>query len=298
MALTEIRGYSHPDSKSRSFGESRTEIPVRVLVVDDVEANLELFRLFLARERAEVTLAGGGEEALEAYDVRRPDCLFLDLRMPGMDGIEVAMEIRRREAREGRKTFIAGMSGGDPGTDRMCCEAAGMDCFLQKPVTARQIQSVLAHCARNGTTFPVLEDPEGVSSRRRQPSLQGVHLENMLDLLRGNWDLLRMAVENRFLPQIRKDLGELQDFVQRGELQQAERVAHKMKGNLSYFGKNSAALLAEKVRFSCERGDLGDVEQYLPAFAGRCAALAEIFADPHWEHAFTPKGEYRGGSRT
>ena len=90
---------------------------IRVLVVDDAEANLELLRLFLARERAEVILASSGEEALEVYDTRRPDCLFLDLRMPGMDGIEVAMEIRRREAREGRKTFIAGMSGGDPGTD-------------------------------------------------------------------------------------------------------------------------------------------------------------------------------------
>jgi hypothetical protein len=119
----------------------------------------------------------------------------------------------------------------------------------------------------------------------------------MLDLLRGNWDLLKMAVENRFLPQIRRDLEELQRLVEQGDLEKAERVAHKMKGNLGYFGKNGAVLLAEKVRFSCECGDLREVEQYLQAFGGRCLSLIEIFASPHWEHAFTPQGEYRGGTR-
>jgi hypothetical protein len=120
----------------------------------------------------------------------------------------------------------------------------------------------------------------------------------MLDLLRGNWDLLKMAVENRFLPQLRRDLEELQRSVDQGELERAERIAHKMKGNLGYFGRNSAALLAEKVRFSCECGDLRGVEQYLPAFAGRCLSLVEIFASPHWEQAFTPQGKYQGGTRS
>ncbi len=296
MTSTEIRGSTSPGAKTEPVLDVPGEGVVRVLVVDDAEANRELFGLFLARERAEVILASSGEEALEAYDARRPDCLFLDLRMPGMDGIEVAMEIRRREARGGRKTFIAGMSGGDAGTDRMCSEAAGMDCFLQKPVTARQIQEVLSCCVRSGC--PLSEELSRAPSRGSNPLLQGVHLGSMLDLLRGNWDLLKMAVENRFLPQIRRDLEELQRLVEMGDLERAERVAHKMKGNLGYFGKNAAVLLAEKVRFSCESGDLREVKQYLQAFGGRCFSLMEIFASPHWEDAFTPQGEYRGGVRT
>lgn len=297
MNSTETREYSSPDAKKEGDLHTSGEGILKVLVVDDAEANLELLRLFLVRERAEVILASSGEEALDAYDTRKPDCLFLDLRMPGMDGIEVAMEIRRREARGRRKAFIAGMSGGDAGTDRMCSEAAGMDCFLQKPVTARQIQHVLSRCVPGVSTSPISEEISGLSCGGSTPSLQGVHLGSMLDLLRGNWDLLKMAVENRFLPQIRRDLEELQGFVQQGDLEKAERIAHKMKGNLGYFGKNSAVLLAEKVRFSCECGDLREVEQYLQAFGGRCLSLMEIFTSPHWEHAFTSQGEYRGGTR-
>ena len=267
---------------------------MRILVVDDVEANLELFRLFLSREGAEVFLASGGEEALAQYQSQELDCLFLDLRMPGMDGIEVAMEIRRREVREGRRIFIAGMSGGDPGTDRMCCEAAGMDCFLQKPVTARQIQDIIERCLwkERRRISKNAEKPEIPGPP--QPSLRGIHLGGMLELLRGNWELLKMAVENRFLPQIHRDLEELRSLVERGELEKAERVAHKMKGNLGYFGKNDAALLAEKVRFSCERGDLREAEHYLPPLAGRCAFLEEFFGKPNWEHEFSPQGEHQG----
>jgi CheY-like chemotaxis protein len=297
MTSTETRGYPPPDARKEGAFHAPGEGILRVLVVDDAEANRELFRLFLTREKVEVILASSGEEALDAYDTRRPDCLFLDLRMPGMDGIEVAMEIRRREARGGRKTFIAGMSGGDAGTDRMCSEAAGMDCFLPKPVTARQIQHVLSRCVPRVSASPLSKENSGLSCGGGTPSLQGVHLGSMLDLLRGNWDLLKMAVENRFLPQIRRDLEELQRLVEQGDLEKAERVAHKMKGNLGYFGKNGAVLLAEKVRFSCECGDLREVEQYLQAFGGRCFSLVEIFASPHWEDAFTPQGKYRGGTR-
>lgn len=106
-----------------------------------------------------------------------------------------------------------------------------------------------------------------------------------------------MAVESRFLPQIRRDLEELRDLVAKGELEKAERVAHKMKGNLGYFGKNDVALLAEKVRFSCERGDLREVEHYLPPLARRCSFLEELFTKPNWEHEFSPQGEHKGTLR-
>ena len=296
MISTEQRTNFCPGMQPEKSDETLKDIPVRILVVDDVEANLELFRLFLAREKAQVALASGGQQALEEYDFRRPDCLFLDLRMPGMDGIEVAMEIRRREAQGGKKAFIAGMSGGDAETDRMCCEAAGMDCFLPKPVTARQIQKVLQQCFK-GDRKPLCAKEKPEDFKVSETFLSGIHLGSMLELLRGNWDLMKMAVENRFLPQIHKDLQDLQNFIQKGDLSQAERVAHKMKGNLGYFGKNSAFLLAEKVRFSCERGDLRDAEHYMPAFVRRCSLLEDLFTGSHWEQKFSSEGEYRGNFR-
>ena len=113
MISTERQSSLYVEAEADIAERFSADLPVRILVVDDVEANLELFRLFLSREKAEIFLASGGEDALAQYDSQKPDCLFLDLRMPGMDGIEVAMEIRRREVREGKRAFIAGMSGGE-----------------------------------------------------------------------------------------------------------------------------------------------------------------------------------------
>ncbi len=65
-----------------------------LLVVDDVESNRELMRLQLQRHDYRVSLAENGEQAL-AMIARQPfDLVLLDIRMPGMDGIEVLQRIR------------------------------------------------------------------------------------------------------------------------------------------------------------------------------------------------------------
>lgn len=61
----------------------------RVLVVDDDRIVAEMYRLALSRAGHEVEVANDGVAALEAASANRPDIVFLDIRMPRMDGIEV-----------------------------------------------------------------------------------------------------------------------------------------------------------------------------------------------------------------
>jgi len=71
----------------------------KILVVDDEENIRELFREELEEEGYEVHLASGGEEAIRMVDEVNPDLVTLDIRMPGMDGIETlrAIKEKRRE---------------------------------------------------------------------------------------------------------------------------------------------------------------------------------------------------------
>jgi len=66
----------------------------RILVVDDEESIRELYRAELAEEGYEVDLAGDGLQALRRLDVFRPDLVTLDVKMPGIDGIETLRRIR------------------------------------------------------------------------------------------------------------------------------------------------------------------------------------------------------------
>ena len=68
----------------------------RVLVVDDEEGIRLLYKEELEEEGCEVELAASGEEALKKLASGRVDLVLLDIKMPGMDGIEVLRKIKER----------------------------------------------------------------------------------------------------------------------------------------------------------------------------------------------------------
>jgi len=70
----------------------------RILVVDDEESIRELYRADLAEEGYDVDLAADGLQALRRLDVFRPDLVTLDVKMPGIDGIETLRRIREKNA--------------------------------------------------------------------------------------------------------------------------------------------------------------------------------------------------------
>jgi len=69
----------------------------RILVVDDEEAIRHLYKEELEEEGYEVELAEGGEVALEKFGRSKPDLVTLDLKMPGMGGLEVLERIREQD---------------------------------------------------------------------------------------------------------------------------------------------------------------------------------------------------------
>ena len=68
----------------------------RILVVDDEEGIRQLYQEELEEEGYKVELAERGEEALEKISKAKPDAVILDLKMPGMGGLEVLERIREQ----------------------------------------------------------------------------------------------------------------------------------------------------------------------------------------------------------
>lgn len=68
----------------------------KILFTDDEESIRLLYREEFEERGYSVTLAGSGEEALEKFDSCNPDLMVIDIKMPGMDGIELLQRIREK----------------------------------------------------------------------------------------------------------------------------------------------------------------------------------------------------------
>jgi two-component system, cell cycle response regulator len=104
----------------------------RVLVVDDIFANLRLLEAKLSAEYFEVITASNGIEALECMHRCRPDIVLLDVMMPGMDGIEVCRRIKSNP--KTHHVPIIMVTALDQADDRVRGLEAGADDFLSKPL--------------------------------------------------------------------------------------------------------------------------------------------------------------------
>ncbi|MGH7324035.1 MAG: response regulator [Candidatus Rokuibacteriota bacterium] len=69
---------------------------MNILIVDDEPQVAEILARSLAREGHRAEVAHSGEEALRLLGTSEPDALFLDVSMPGMNGLDVLAEVRRR----------------------------------------------------------------------------------------------------------------------------------------------------------------------------------------------------------
>jgi CheY-like chemotaxis protein/nitrogen-specific signal transduction histidine kinase len=112
----------------------------RVLLVEDNPVGALLAATLLRREGCAVETAASGYEAVDAMKRARYDLVFMDMRMPGMDGPSAARAIRAR----GDQTPIVALTAHAFAEDRRTCLEAGMDDHLVKPLELESLRSSLA----------------------------------------------------------------------------------------------------------------------------------------------------------
>jgi two-component system cell cycle response regulator len=141
----------------------------RVLVVDDVDANVELLEARLTADYFEVRTARSGREALDICANERIDVVLLDVMMPGMDGFEVCRRLKSEPRTQHIPVII--VTALDHPSDRVRGLEAGADDFLTKPVD----DIALVRRVRNLARLKMLTDEMLMrASTEEQMGLTGV----------------------------------------------------------------------------------------------------------------------------
>ncbi len=111
-----------------------------MLFAEDLYVNQKVGLRILKKLGYEAELATNGLEVLAALERQHFDIIFMDIRMPEMDGLEATRQIRSRSP---ETPYIIALTANAMMQDREKCMAAGMNDFLAKPITRANLETVI-----------------------------------------------------------------------------------------------------------------------------------------------------------
>ncbi|MBT0664720.1 Cache 3/Cache 2 fusion domain-containing protein [Geobacter pelophilus] len=159
----------------RVIGLASGQEELRVLVVDDLDANRELLRVMLEPLGFIVDEAANGQEAVDKAQSLLPRIILMDLVMPGMDGEEATRTIRSSCTKA--PPVIIGISASAFDTQKQQFLDSGINAFIAKPFREQELFEVLARHA--GVLFETGEDEAvtGIPPRQPLPTLDKMSAE-------------------------------------------------------------------------------------------------------------------------
>lgn len=243
----------------------------RVLVVDDVDANRELFKLILEEAGVVAITADDGEHALGVAAREHVDFILMDVHMPGKDGLEVTRELRQ----SGSEVPIVALTASALDEDAQRCFEAGCDGYITKPVQREDfLESVAASLrAEPVEGRPAPHEEIAVPALPRIGELEPMFSDlpdqpayrELLDAYVAALPGMRSALEDAF---------ELRDHAALLEF------AHKLTGSAGCYGFPQVSSAASCLQLELgETQDLDEVEdlvEQLQHMLARAIAGAEV----------------------
>lgn len=232
---------------------------LKILVVDDEEYNRLLFKTIMTRWQIRYYEASNGMEALEILKSDHFDLLFMDARMPGIDGLKATQFIRNEMNITESEMPVICISAANVNDDWQKYKKAGMNAFLPKPFTEEMllttILSVIKDYSYSSETEPVKEEeiqPDGASK---------INLQNLYHISGGDEQFVKQMLLS-FDESTEKGINEIQEAVASGRLELVSELAHKMLPPCRHIGALELCNLLRKIEENIQKKtELSDLDR-------------------------------------
>ena len=245
----------------------------RILLVEDNVVNQKVGVRILEKAGYRCDVAGNGREALEAFSRIPYDLVLMDCQMPVMDGYEATREIRSRE-RQGRHTPIIAMTAHALRGDRELCLQAGMDDYISKPVTAADLEAMLARYLPAGPPTPACTSAPGTvpspaaapaPGDRDRPNDMPVDIQRIQEIADGNAEFERDLIDV-FLTQVEERLASIENALKTSDPGRIQAEAHALKGSCASAGANKLAEIARRLEQAAKDSDIESASEIAAEF--------------------------------
>ena len=191
-------------SAKRVIGLKPGQTPPRILIAEDMKESREVLTTLLNMVGFDVREACNGKEAVEIFKTWRPNFIWMDIRMPIMDGLEATRLIK--QAKKADSTIIAALTAHALEEEREKILDAGFDDFVRKPYTENEIFEIMAIHLNLKYVYEVRHDnkhpltPYQLISSDKLAKLP----DNLLNRLQKSVLELNMILTNDLIEEIRE----------------------------------------------------------------------------------------------
>ena len=271
------------DSFTYSDGSGRiamfTMPEVRVLVVDDVHTNLEVAKGLLAPYMVQVELADNAAAAIEALKSKDFDLVFMDHRMPGMDGLEATRHLRAMGAEDPYYRdlpIIALTANAVLGAKELFLDS-GLNDYLSKPIDTVMLNTIL----EKWTPREKWKKSEAVSTGRGEHielGIEGLDVEKGIVLTGGKVEYY-LEILALFCEDGLERIAKIRESLKNSELQDYTIYVHAMKSAAASIGADRLSEMAKDLEEAGRREDREYIEANNEGFISALASLVERIRD-------------------
>lgn len=222
-----------PSENSATINIPEEILKVKILIVDDEEYNRLLFRKILSRWKIECQEAVNGMDALELLKDNKFDIVFLDILMPGIDGLKTARFIRDEMKIPEKEMSIVFISAAPVTDDIKRYKAAGMNAYLQKPFNEEILLKTILNVKAIETMKSTIASPSAMT--HKPESGDKINLENLYHIAGGDEKFVKQMLES-FITTTEKGLSEIKEAVIGEKWETAADIAHKLMPPCRHIG--------------------------------------------------------------
>jgi signal transduction histidine kinase/CheY-like chemotaxis protein/HPt (histidine-containing phosphotransfer) domain-containing protein len=214
-----------------------------ILIVDDEEYNRLLFKTILNRWNVSYSEAQNGLEAIEMLKNKHYDLLFMDARMPGLDGLEATRIIREELKIKPGDLPVICISAASLNDDWEKYEKAGMNAFLEKPFTEEMLLTTILAVFREASAEEVQHQ---VTENKSEVNNDRINLQNLVHIAGGDAQFMKQMLVT-FLETTTRGLQEMNEAVQTGQWNTVAELSHKLLPPSRHIGAATLSLLLRKI---------------------------------------------------
>lgn len=216
---------------------------VKVLFVDDDSVNRMLGKVILKKFKVKADFANNGKEALKIFKPGKYDLVFLDINMPGMNGMEVSEKIREKESGSSlKKTKIVAMTASSLKRQIREYLESGMDSVMIKPYNEETFYRKIVQLSTKDVNPEYELDVEPLKRQKNN----AFNMDLLLEITQGDEEfthsMLRSFVKNgEYL------LGEIQSALKNEDYSSIGEAAHTLSPSMEQLGIADASSLLKKL---------------------------------------------------